>query len=257
MAEDTHATEKVSPATPEASIATPIKASDEKASESAAASEINTGATDDEVKPADSTTEDKGEGPTSPPAGSRECPLTYIPSAKDESAMEDASEVNKDEAQSSDAEKDETRQDETAATEKTPAKATSAATDTNGTPASNKKGKRKSSSGVPEHRNKKLNKKKSQILVTHLNAEPGDYYFARLKGHPPWPAIICDDEMLPNALLNSRPVTAKNQEGKYRDDFAEGGKRQHERTFAVMFMDTYELYVSLTPAFVMLPLILQ
>jgi hypothetical protein len=112
---------------------------------------------------------------------------------------------------------------------------------TNGTPASAKKGKRKSNAGVPEHRAKKLNRKKSMNLVTHIDAQPGEYYFARLKGFPPWPAMICDEEMLPQVLLSSRPVTAKGPDGKYRDDFADGGKRQNERTFPVMFMETYEL----------------
>ena len=109
----------------------------------------------------------------------------------------------------------------------------------NNTPAS-KKGKRKSSNSVPEHRAKKLNRKKSQAL-THLDAQPGEYYFARLKGHPPWPAMICDEEMLPHVLLVSRPVTAKRLDGTYREDVADGGKRVNERTFPVMFMDTYEL----------------
>jgi hypothetical protein len=114
-------------------------------------------------------------------------------------------------------------------------------TNTNGAPASAKKGKRKSNAGVPEHRAKKLNRKKSQNLATHIDAEPGEYYFARLKGFPPWPAMICDEEMLPQVLLTSRPVTAKGPDGKYREDFADGGKRQNERTFPVMFMETYEL----------------
>ncbi|KAI9828716.1 MAG: hypothetical protein M1832_001821 [Thelocarpon impressellum] len=109
----------------------------------------------------------------------------------------------------------------------------------NGTPASSKKAKRKSTGGVPEHRAKKLNRKKSQAL-THLDAQPGEYYFARLKGHAPWPAMICDEEMLPQALLASRPVTAKRADGTYREDVADGGKRAHERSFAVMFMDTHE-----------------
>ncbi|KAI9844949.1 MAG: hypothetical protein M1838_001955 [Thelocarpon superellum] len=107
------------------------------------------------------------------------------------------------------------------------------------TPASGKKGKRKSITGVPEHRMKKVNRKKSQVL-THLDAQPGEYYFARLKGHPPWPAMVCDEEMLPQALLATRPVTAKKPDGTYREAFAEGGKRVQERTFPVMYMGTYE-----------------
>ncbi|KAI9806817.1 MAG: hypothetical protein M1833_002474 [Piccolia ochrophora] len=109
----------------------------------------------------------------------------------------------------------------------------------NGTPAASKKTKRKSGAGVPEHKQKKLGKKKSQKL-THTDAQPGDYFFARLKGHAPWPAIICDEEMLPMSLLTSRPVTAKRPDGTYRDDFADGGKRVNERSFPIMYFETNE-----------------
>ena len=114
-----------------------------------------------------------------------------------------------------------------------------------GTPsASSKKqanGKRKSASGVPEHKNKKLNKKKSQPKLTHLDAQPGDYYFARLKSYPPWPSIVCDEEMLPRSLLSTRPVTTKQEDGTYKEAYADGGKKTNERTFPVMFLHTNEL----------------
>lgn len=109
----------------------------------------------------------------------------------------------------------------------------------NGTPASSKKAigsTKKKSSAVPEHKSKKLNKKKSRPL-TNLNAQPGEYYFARMKGHPPWPSIICDEEMLPQSLLDTRPVTTKLPDGTYKKpEYADGGKRAHERTFPVMFL---------------------
>jgi hypothetical protein len=110
----------------------------------------------------------------------------------------------------------------------------------NGTPASSKKtsggSAKKKSSAVPEHKTKKLNKKKSRPL-THLNAQPGEYYFARMKGHPPWPSIICDEEMLPQSLLDTRPVTTKLPDGSYKKpEYADGGKRAYERTFPVMFL---------------------
>lgn len=116
-----------------------------------------------------------------------------------------------------------------------------AAAPTNGTPASSKKvgngSSKKKSSGVPEHKTKKLNKKKSKAQLTQLDAQPGEYYFARMKGHPPWPAVICDEEMLPQSLLNSRPVTTKQPDGTFRKpEYADGGKRAHERTFPVMFL---------------------
>ena len=118
------------------------------------------------------------------------------------------------------------------------------ATDTTDAPASSKKqanGKRKSVGGVPEHKNKKLNKKKSLQKITHLDAKPGEYYFARLKSYPPWPSVICDEQMLPNSLLSTRPVTTMQPDGTYKEPYADGGKRAHERTLPVMFLHTNEL----------------
>jgi hypothetical protein len=116
----------------------------------------------------------------------------------------------------------------------------SSAIPANGTPAPSKKASggsaKKKSSAVPEHKSKKLNKKKSRPL-TNLNAQPGEYYFARMKGHPPWPSIICDEEMLPQSLLDTRPVTTKLPDGTYKKpEYADGGKRAYERTFPVMFL---------------------
>ncbi|RHZ61167.1 PWWP domain protein [Aspergillus thermomutatus] len=108
-------------------------------------------------------------------------------------------------------------------------------------PSSKKSGgsKRKSTSGVPEHKSK-LNRKKSQARITNLHAKPGEYYLARLRSFPPWPSIICDEEILPQTLLSTRPVTAMRADGTYREDYADGGKRAHERTFPVMFFETNE-----------------
>jgi PWWP domain len=115
----------------------------------------------------------------------------------------------------------------------------------NGSPATSSKkqsnGKRKSTGGIPEHKSKKLNKKKSMQKITHLDAHPGDYYFARLKSYPPWPSIICDEDMLPPSLITTRPVTTKQQDGTYRADYADGGKKAHERTYPIMFLQTNEL----------------
>lgn len=115
-----------------------------------------------------------------------------------------------------------------------------AAPEANGTPASTKKTSkdRRRSSGVGE---KKLNRKKSMTRVTQLNAKPGEYYLARLRSYAPWPAIICDEEILPVSLIESRPVTAAQEDGTYRADYADDGKRAHERTFPVMFFETNEL----------------
>ncbi|KAK4499603.1 hypothetical protein PRZ48_010121 [Zasmidium cellare] len=107
------------------------------------------------------------------------------------------------------------------------------------TPGGGKDKKRKSIGGVPEHKSKKLNKKKSMPTL-HLECKPGDFYWARLKGYPPWPAVICDESMLPESLLASRPVSTARPDGSLRDDFKEGGKNAKERTFPIMFMFTNE-----------------
>ena len=101
--------------------------------------------------------------------------------------------------------------------------------------------KRKSSAGVAESKGKKLNKKKSAAKLTNLDAQPGDYYIARLKSYPPWPSIICDEDMLPEVLLNTRPVTTKKADGTYNEAYADGGKKVSERTYPIMFLHTNEL----------------
>lgn len=112
------------------------------------------------------------------------------------------------------------------------------------TPTSNdKSGARRKSGGVPEHRGKKLNKKQSKAKMTHIDAKPGDHFFIKLKGYPLWPGIICDESMLPNELKNHRPVTAAREDGTYRPDYEEGGKKINDRTFPVMYLSTNELYV--------------
>lgn len=110
------------------------------------------------------------------------------------------------------------------------------------TPASGSKDKKRKSTGggVPEHKGKKLNKKKSMPDL-NLNCKPGEHYWARLKGYSPWPAIICDESMLPEALLASRPVSTARPDGSFREDFEEGGKSVKDRTFPIMFLSTNEL----------------
>jgi hypothetical protein len=110
------------------------------------------------------------------------------------------------------------------------------------TPASAGKGKaRRKSGGIPEHKGKKLNKKASKAKMTHSDAKPGDYFYVRLKGYPLWPAIVCDESMLPNTLIKSRPVTAARPDGSYRADFEDGGPKVKDRSFPVMYLHTNEL----------------
>lgn len=109
------------------------------------------------------------------------------------------------------------------------------------TPASTSKSQpRRKSGGIPEHKGKKLNKKASKAKMTHTDAQPGDYFYVRLKGYPLWPAIVCDESMLPSTLLKNRPVTAARPDGTYRADYEDGGPKVKDRTFPVMYLHTNE-----------------
>lgn len=91
-----------------------------------------------------------------------------------------------------------------------------------------------------EHKGRKLNKKKSMPTL-HLDCKPGELYWARLKGYAPWPAVICDEQMLPESLLATRPVSTARPDGSLRDDFKEGGKNAKDRTYPIMFLYSNEL----------------
>lgn len=102
--------------------------------------------------------------------------------------------------------------------------------------------KRKSTGGVPEHKGKKAQgKRKSMPANLNLDAKPGQFFWARLKGYPPWPSVICDESMLPEVLLASRPVSTSRPDGTIREDFLEGGKNAKDRTYPIMFLSTNEL----------------
>ncbi|KAJ2967899.1 hypothetical protein NUW58_g10341 [Xylaria curta] len=122
-----------------------------------------------------------------------------------------------------------------------PEKATNTTDDNtnDATPAVSKSLSRRKSTAVAD-KGKKLNRKASKAKIQHLDAKPGDHYFAKLKGFPPWPVVICEEDMLPQNMLSSRPVTAARPDGTYRDDFADGGKRAGDRTFPVMYLHTNE-----------------
>lgn len=109
------------------------------------------------------------------------------------------------------------------------------------TPATGDKNKaRRKSGAASEPKGKKLNKKASKRTF-HVDAKPGEHYLVKVKGWPAWPAIVCDESMLPQSLLKSRPVTAVRVDGTYREDYADGGKRMTDRTFPVMYLKTNEL----------------
>ncbi|PSR82176.1 hypothetical protein BD289DRAFT_454464 [Coniella lustricola] len=99
---------------------------------------------------------------------------------------------------------------------------------------------RKLSSARKSKSKEKKAGKAGKAAVLHADAKPGDHFFIKLKGFPQWPCIICDEDMLPHALLKSRPVSAARADGTYREDFAEGGKRTADRTFPIMYLATNE-----------------
>jgi hypothetical protein len=105
--------------------------------------------------------------------------------------------------------------------------------------AKGKGGRRKSTAG--ESKGKTLSKKGSKARLTHIDAQPGDHFLVKLKGFPAWPAIICDEDMLPQALINTRPVSAARPDGSYSEAYADGGKRVNDRSFPVMYLYTNEL----------------
>jgi len=119
--------------------------------------------------------------------------------------------------------------------------ATAPASATNGTPAKRGGNRRKSGAGVPEHNKKKTPGKKKAAVELRLNVQPGEFWFVAMRGFPPWPVVVCDEEMLPETLLSKRPVSAKRIDGTYREDFREGGKNAKDRRYPIMFMGTNEL----------------
>ncbi|KAM5373823.1 hypothetical protein ACJZ2D_006785 [Fusarium nematophilum] len=102
------------------------------------------------------------------------------------------------------------------------------------------KGKNNRRKSIGGAKGKTLNKKSSKARLTHLDAKPGDHFLVKLKGFPAWPAIICDESMLPQALVESRPVTAARPDGTYTEAYADGGKRVNDRSFPVMYLHTNE-----------------
>lgn len=157
-----------------------------------------------------------------------------------ENAAEAATEKSAENEKKTDADGDAEMKDaaDTAAAAAEPeAEADTAAADT---PAAAKgKGRRKSTAG--ESKSKTLSKKGSKARLTHIDAQPGDHFLVKLKGFPAWPAIICDEDMLPQALINTRPVSAARPDGSYSEAYADGGKRVHDRSFPVMYLYTNEL----------------
>ena len=155
--------------------------------------------------------------------------------AESEDANTGVAEKSTDDAQSA----PEVKENDSTEAEKPQEEAAEATPETPAT--ASKSNARRKSSGVLETKGKKLNRKQSKAKMSHIDAKPGDYFFIKLKGYPKWPGIIAAEDMLPEAILKTRPVTAARADGTYREDFADGGKNVLDRTFPVMFLETNEL----------------
>ncbi|KAF2085653.1 hypothetical protein K490DRAFT_75036 [Saccharata proteae CBS 121410] len=173
-----------------------------------------------EVKatPADATTDDDK------PAADEPAPTTSAPTTSDPPATSDTAKADTSE-----------KSDMAPPTEATPS-TPAPATPVNGA-SSKKKGGRKSIGGASGDKSAKKGK---QSLVMHLDVEPGQYWFGRMKGYPDWPVITCKDDMLPESLLVKRPVSAARADGSYREDFRDDGKHAKDRRYPVMFLGTNE-----------------
>ncbi|KAK3330392.1 PWWP domain-containing protein [Apodospora peruviana] len=187
-----------------------------KAADSAPASAAETAADKESDKPTEATPEK----PTAQPKDTADVEMT------------DAAEAPKPEAADEYAAKA-----ETAAPEQSTITDAAATAVTPNKPAPRQRAK---SIGGSAAKGKKLNKKASKARILHTDAKPGEHYFVKLKGFPQWPVIICDEDMLPLSLLNSRPVTARRADGTYREEFDDGGRRVGDRTFPVMYLHTNE-----------------
>lgn len=159
--------------------------------------------------------------------------------AADESKEGEKAEEKKDEAEDKTAAEGDTEMPDATEVSTLVADQLTAADTPSKTPAKTQN-RRKSAGGGGSSR-KSLSKKASKAKMTHLDAKPGDHFLVKLKGFPEWPAIICDESMLPQALLTSRPVTAARPDGTYTEPYADGGKRVYDRNFPVMYLFTNEL----------------
>ncbi|KAF2809665.1 uncharacterized protein BDZ99DRAFT_388586, partial [Mytilinidion resinicola] len=89
-------------------------------------------------------------------------------------------------------------------------------------------------SGRPAGRSRK------SVPVLQLDMVPGQCWIVKYRGHSPWPAIICDEEMLTKDLITTRPVSAKPIDGTYREEFQNGGRSTKGRRYPIMFLGTNE-----------------
>lgn len=209
----------------------------------------------DDGKPADSepakasgeeATNPDGEFSLAPSISNMTSLLTFAPSTEStekpaEEPAEPSTEKPSEDVEMADADdsasKEKSEQPEAGA----PATSDNATAAATATPKTKTPARRKSTAGADSAKGKKLNKKASKAAILHLDAQPGEHYFIKLKGFPQWPCIICDEDMLPHALLKTRPVSALRADGTYREDFADGGKRAADRTFPIMYLATNEL----------------
>ena len=69
-----------------------------------------------------------------------------------------------------------------------------------------------------------------------LDVSAGEMYTVPMRGYEPWPVIVCDEAMLPERMLRTRPVGARRLDGSYHQDFSTGGKNVEDRRCPVMLL---------------------
>ncbi|KAK8028030.1 hypothetical protein PG991_005086 [Apiospora marii] len=223
------ASESAAPAADDVKMDDAPSASNEEAADKAASSEA---AAVNDKPTSDVDMEEAGSAKEAPEAGDEKDAGASATNDDSTKAGDDSADKKEDSANDKD------HKAEAAISEAAEAAAEGAAAEANGATPSSKQAARRKSTGTPAA--KKLNKKASKARILHLDCTPGDHFFARLKGFPPWPVIIADESMLPQTMLSTRPVTAARPDGSYREDFADGGKRAADRTYPVMYLYTNE-----------------
>jgi hypothetical protein len=102
-------------------------------------------------------------------------------------------------------------------------------------PATTAKSTPKSAAKKKSLANLKNNGTPAKVKNADVNYEPGMQVLAKMRTFPPWPAVILSEELLPEALLKTRP---SNKHPRTKGSSAEPA--EIKRHWPVMYMGTNE-----------------
>lgn len=102
-------------------------------------------------------------------------------------------------------------------------------------PATTAKSTPKSAAKKKSLANLKSNGTPAKVKNADVNYEPGMQVLAKMRTFPPWPAVILSEELLPEALLKTRP---SNKNPRTKGSSAEPA--EVKRHWPVMYMGTNE-----------------